>query len=117
MSVIGQSRISPEKNNCFTDETRDSILSKLLEGRANRKRIEILRREIHSYEDLVIDFEKKDRERALKEEMYENLLKINDSIITNKELMFKIERRKKVKNSILYGGGGLFLGYLIKSFL
>jgi len=52
---------------------------------------------------------------ALNESNYITMLQVKDTIIENKDLIFKQQKKKGNKKAIKYGVGGVVLGIIIKS--
>lgn len=116
MNVIGQSNSQQAKNNCFNDITRDSILSKLYDRKYIRMRNTNLVMTLRKSDSTIIDYAYKSKLQADTERKYIEALKKKDSINNSTEKILQIEKKKKVKNALIFGGSGIVIGIIIKSF-
>jgi len=115
MNVTGQLNLSQQKNNCFNDVVRDSILSKLYDRSYVRKRNTNLTMTLRKSDSTIIDYAFKDRLRDKNEKYYKEVLLKKDSINNSTNKLLSIEKKKKVPNAFKWGGIGFGLALLAKS--
>ena len=106
--------LSNEKN-CFSDEVRDSILSKL----QHRKYLLHLNSSLvvknEEFEDMIDLYKEKDSLSSLNEKNYLMIIEKKDSIIDINQDLNHLNNKKKRKRNVIIGIGLTFLGIFIGS--
>ncbi len=113
-TVIGQSIASP-RSNTFTDVTRDSILSKLLQRDALAKKYKALRLVVHFQDSTIIQYAEKSRLQENNRIDLNSIIYKKDTIIFNHKKLTVIEKKKGRKRTIIIGGSALLLGFIVGS--
>lgn len=115
-SVMAQSNDLP-RNNCFTDVTRDSILSKLMHRNTLVQRTRVLRLTLKYSDSTITQYAKKSRLMQENNDYLKLALKKKDTIIDYNKKLTVIEKKKARKKAVAWGVGGVALGIIIKSLL
>lgn len=111
---IAQSEGLPQ-NNSFTDVTRDSILSKLLQRETLVQKTRALRLVVRRQDIQINNFTNQTRLLYENNVYLKTALQKKDTIIDYNKKLTLIEKKKGRKKAVAIGLGGVALGIIIKS--
>lgn len=100
------------RNNHFNDVTRDSILSKLLQGKQNKQRVKQLRFVIQAQDLNITRYADKIRLQEQNADFLKTKSTKQDSIIINQKKLTTIQRKKTRKTAVIVGAAALVTGFI-----